>query len=105
MLTKILHGDSSDFYSVARCQGQVVNERNPESAKATAISIPSVLLRDEIKTDGYGIAIIEILCISGILHKIVSTKNVTIYRWEKKRLYLCMDVILLDRDRSFKKIR
>ena len=78
MLTKILHGKSSDFYSIVRCQGQVVNEWNPESAKATAVIIPPFSLRDEIKTDGYGMAIIEILCVSGILHKVISPQNVTI---------------------------
>ena len=69
MLSKIMQSESSDFHSYSRFQNLVVHEWNPSSAAATAFMIPPVSLRDEIKTDGYGMAMIELLCLSGILIK------------------------------------
>ena len=38
--------------------------------------IPPVSLRDEIRTDDYGMAIIEILCLAGVLMKVTSHTGV-----------------------------
>ena len=61
-------------------------------------------LRDEIKIDGYGMAIIE-LYLSGILLKIEERNDATVWElnknWEDKTMYLCMDGLLLDLHRSF----
>ena len=69
--------------------------------------IPPVLLRDEIKTDGYDMAIIEILCLSGILIKVKGYGDSYSWElnkeWEEKTVYLCMDGLSLDRHRSFQK--
>ena len=53
--------------------------------------IPPVSLRDEIKTDGYGMAIIEILCMAGVLVKVKMYTDV--YAWElskdwDKKIYI-----------------
>ena len=52
----------------------VLNRRLSKSRilvrKATSLIIPPVLLRDEIKTDSYSMAIIELLCVSGIVCKV-----------------------------------
>ena len=69
MLSKMLHAESTDFRCYAQFQNRVVNEWNPKNQAATAFIVPPVSLRDEIKTDGYGMAMIELLCLSGILKK------------------------------------
>ena len=50
-----------------KLQDKVVHMWNPDSTKATSFIIPPVSLRDEIRTNGYGMAMIEILCLSGLL--------------------------------------
>ena len=50
----------------------IVEQWNPRSKEATALLIPPVSLRDEIETDGYGMAIMEILYLSGVLIKVES---------------------------------
>lgn len=58
-----------------------------------------ILLRDEIKTDGYVVAMIELLFFSRILTKIDRDTNSAVdnatwkmsAEWEKKILCLCMD--------------
>ena len=111
MLSKILHSESEDFNHYSKFQNRVVQEWNPSSAKATAFIIPPVSLRDEIKTDGYGMAMIELLCLSGILLKSKRDINSAVdnaswtlsENWWKKTLYLCMDGLSLDRHRSFQR--
>ena len=66
-ISKILHGEAKDFSAIKLFQQHVVEEWNPGSKIATALIIPPVSMRDEIKIDGYGMAIIELLCLSGIL--------------------------------------
>ena len=69
--------------------------------------IPPVSLRDEIKTNGYGMAIIELMCLSGILIHTVTDSGVEswdlVRDWDERTLYLCMDGLSLDRHRSFQK--
>ena len=64
-------------------------------------------LRDEIKTDGYGMAIIEILCLAGVLIKVKMYTDVYSWNlskdWDQKTVYLCMDGLSLDIHRSFQK--
>ena len=106
-ISKILHGEAYDFSAIKLFQQHVVEEWNPRSKNATALIIPPVSMRDEIKTDGYGMAIIELLCLSGILLQISKHNNVTTWelnkKWEGKTLYLCMDGLSLDRHRSFRR--
>ena len=58
----------------------VVEQWNPRSIEVTDLLIPPVSLRDKIKTDGYGMAIIEILCLSGVLMKVKLYGDT--YAWE-----------------------
>ena len=88
-------------------QQSVVEQWHPASKEPSAIIIPPVSLRDEIKTDGYGMAIIEILCLSGILTQVSRKDDACAWvlnkDWEAKTLYICMDGLSLDRRRSFQK--
>ena len=88
-------------------QDKVVYMWNPDSTKATSFIIPPVSLRDEIRTNGYGMAMIEILCLSGLLVHNVFADGVESWDlckdWETKQLYLCMDGLSLDRHRSFQR--
>ena len=61
------HSESKILQEVTRFQEKTVRIWHPESIKATSLMIPSLSLRDKIKTNGYGMAIIEILCLSGLL--------------------------------------
>ena len=106
-ISKILHAEHSDFSSFNLFQQHVVEEWNPRSKEATALIIPPVSLRDEIKTDGYGMAIIELLCLLGVLFQTSRYKDVITWdlnkKWEDKTLYLCMDGVSLDRHRLFQR--
>lgn len=58
--------------------------------------ISEVSLRDEITTEGFGLAVIELLCNAGISHKVLnSDNNKSEWRlgkdWEKKKIFLCLD--------------
>ena len=106
-ISKILHAEHSNVSSFNLFQQHVVEEWNPISKEATALIIPPVSLRDEIKTDGYGMAIIELLCLSGVLSQTSRYEDVITWdlneKWEDKTLYLCMDGLSLDRHRSFQR--
>ena len=58
----------------------IVGQWNPESIEASSLMIPPVSLRDEIRTDGYGMALIEILCLAGVLVKV--TTHISVNFWE-----------------------
>jgi hypothetical protein len=87
-------------------QKDIRNVTYPNYKDQTKILIPQVSLRDEVTTIGYGMAIIEVLVMIGILIEEKNDNQVT--RWtlsndyEHKRLYLCMDGLSLDCHRSFK---
>ena len=106
-IAKHLHSEVTNASSYKAFQQTVVEEWNPQSKLASALIIPPVSLRDEIKTDGYGMAIIEILCLAGVLVKVELYTDVHAWElsrdWEKKSVYLCMDGLSLDRHRSFQK--
>ena len=73
----------------------MVEEWNPESRFATALIISSVSLKDEIKIDGYGMAIIDFLYLSGILYKKEEIQGITTWKlsnkWEHKTPYMYKD--------------
>ena len=69
---------------VTNFQEKILQQWSPESSKATSLIIPPVSLRDEVKINGYGIAIIEILCTSDFLIHAISEHGVE--SWE-----LCKD--------------
>ena len=71
MISKALHSKSVDFRWHAKFQSRVVHEWNPKSKDATAFIVQPVSLCDEIKTDGYGMSMIEFLYLLGILNKVL----------------------------------
>ena len=96
--------------SIAKCcsfQKDTVLTWNPASKEATKLIIPPVSLRDEIKTDGFGMAVIELLCLVGILHEEKVSTTYTKWEldrdWDKRRMFLCIDGLSLDRHRHFQK--
>ena len=99
------HNDTLQLYKAF--QEFIVQEWNPWTTEATLLLIPLVSLRDEIKRDGYGMAVIEILCLSGVLLKVKGYNDSYSWElyndWEEKTVYLCMDGLSLDRYRSFQK--
>ena len=80
---------------------------NPTSTEPTKLLIPPVSLRDEIKTDGFGMAVIELLCLVGILHEEKISDTYTKWEldcnWEDRRMFLCINGLSLDRHRHFQK--
>ena len=62
----------------------MVEEWNPRSKNATALIIPPVSMHAEVKTDGCGMAIIELLCLSGILLQISKYNDVMTWELNEK---------------------
>mmetsp|Transcript_22030 Transcript_22030/g.30969 ORF Transcript_22030/g.30969 Transcript_22030/m.30969 type:complete len:101 (-) Transcript_22030:1301-1603(-) len=56
-------------------QRKVVEGCNPASMVPLKCIIPEVSLRDEITTEGFGLAAIELLCNAGILYMVVNNNN------------------------------
>ena len=95
---------------IAKCssfQTDVTLGWNPLSNEATKLLIPPVSLRDEIKTDGFGMAVIELLCLVGILHEEKVSPSFSKWEldrdWKQRRMFLCIDGLSLDRHRHFQK--
>ena len=88
-------------------QQNIVEQWYPASKEPSVIIIPPVSLRDEIKTDGYGMALIEILRLSGILIQVNQEDDACEWvlnkEWEAKTLCICIDRLSLDRHRLFQK--
>jgi hypothetical protein len=80
---------------------------NPSILKETKVMIPKVSLQDKISTDGFGMTLIEILVMVGILKEErlseTCTKWTACNNFNEKRLYLTMDGLSLDRYKLFKK--
>lgn len=74
-LSNRLHCESADITYIARFQHKFVIEWYSKPANVTTMCIPPIFLRDENKTDMYGMAIIEILCLPGVIHKIQQTND------------------------------
>ena len=96
--------------TISKCsmfQNDVTLLWNPNSNEPTKLFIPPVSLRDEIKTDGFGMAVIELLCLVGILHEEKVSDTYTKWEldrsWEDRRMFLCIDGLSLDRHRHFQK--
>ena len=62
-------------------------------------------LRDEIKTTEFGIVVINLLCLVGILSKEKISNTITKWgldrNWEQRRMLLFVDGISLDRHEHF----
>ena len=84
---------------------------NPNCNKVAKFIVPPVSLEDEMTNKGFERAILEILELTGILDKrqFENKKGEMISRWEltehydKKKLYLCMDGLSLERYRAMEK--
>ena len=91
-ISKDLHSDTDDIAAYSSFQRLIVEKWNPRSIDASKLLIPPVSLRDEITTDGYGMAIIEILCLSGVLKKVKLYTDVYEWElnkdWDKKRIFM-----------------
>ena len=80
---------------------------NPSLKEQSKFIILPVSLHDEIKTDGYGMALIQYLTRIGILREVPSPKRNVPPSWErgpqwnKKWAVMCLDGLSLDRHRSF----
>ena len=75
-IVRALNSIKGPFLSCASSfQLKTTESWNPESKHNTKLIIPPVSLRDEIKVDEFGIAVIELLCLVGIL--LESTNNST----------------------------
>ena len=98
---------ASTISTCSMFQTDVTLEWNPTSNEATKLLIPPVSLRDEIKTDGFGMAVIELLCLVGILHEEKISNTYTKWEldknWDQRRMFLCVDGLSLDRHRHFQK--
>ena len=107
IVMKLIHSSQLHLRDITKFQEKVVVQWNPLSKESTSLIIPPVSLRDEIKTNGYGMAIIEILCLSGLLIHTTTESLVEswdlVNDWESRTVYLCMDGLSLDRHRSFQK--
>ena len=58
--------------AITKCssfQNYITLGRNQTSKESKKLLIPLVSLRDEIKTDGFGVAVIELSCLVGMLHE------------------------------------
>ena len=107
-IVKLVNGTKqSVLVKCASFQTTVTLEWNPACKKATKLLVPPVSLRDEIKTDGFGMAAIELLCLVGILHEEKVSDTYTKWdldpNWHERRMFLCIDGLSLDRHRHFQK--
>ena len=104
-LNKMKH--SKKLKSYIDFQSNILNITNPHYNEETKILIPQVSLRDEITTNGYGMAVVELLVSTGIMKCVpipqACCKWVLTSDYHKKIIYLCMDGLSLERHRSFMK--
>lgn len=81
-MRKRLHSETADCIRIRKFQQNVTEEWNVTSALTKALIIMPVSMIDKIKTGGYGIAIIIILCLLGDLNKTEHENNVV--TWERR---------------------
>ena len=79
---------------------------NTNMKEVVRLITPPVLLHDEIKTDGYGMALIELLVQIGLLNEIEDlSTGMKVWKacnnYESKTVYLCLDGLSIDRHRCF----
>ena len=93
--------------AITNFQRSITQLWNPKLSDLSKFIIPPVSLHDEIKTDGYGMALIELMTLVGILTKTDGNTNnersvwVLSSNWMDKTMYICLDGLSLDRHRSF----
>ena len=73
---KLVQKEKPLLRNIDEFQQKIVNGWNYQDKEYSSLIIPPVSPRDEIKTNGYGMAIIELLCLSGILIHTVSDMEV-----------------------------
>ena len=92
---------------ISTFQQEAVASWNTGIKKNSKLMIPPVSLRDEITTKGFGMAVIELLCLVGILkeEQIDETRSKWVLgdNWSEKVMILCVDGLSLDRFRCFEK--
>ena len=79
---------------------------NQHTKDVVKLIIPPVSLHDEIKTDGYGMALIELLVQVGLLDELIDVITgvktwKACHNYDKKIVYLCLDGLSIDRHRCF----
>ena len=82
-------------------QRNTLVQYNPKSTTSSKLIIPPVLVRDEIRTDSFGMTIIELLCLTVILIEI--KKNMTTHIGQcvismSKRGFISIQMVFLQTD-------
>ena len=104
-----MHSIKNNFlHNITSFQRNVVHAWNPSTLTSSKCFIPPVSTRDEIRTDGFGMAVIEILVYAGILVKTTDDRTKQLSwclstSWKRKNLFLCLDGLSLERHKSFQK--
>ena len=87
-------------------QHKTVQQWNPDSKYIFKSIVPKVFMYDEMTTDGYGMCIVELMSLHGILTKTTSNPNNKRWQltsnWQEKTMLICLDGLSLDRHRGFK---
>ena len=95
---------SDNSKSFQRCN---TSDTNPSSKLRTKFFIPAVSLRNEMKTTGFGLAILEILTLAGVIietkHKGWTEWTLSV-GWETKKVFVAMDGLSIDRHWSFSRM-
>ena len=115
-IVKALHSLKSIYLEqFMGLQRKIADYTNPNILHPSKCIIPCVSLRDEIKTDGFGMAVLELLMHAGIIESIdVKTKTSPneekirkewrlTNNFDTKKLILCLDGLSLERHKSFQK--
>ena len=104
---KIIQKEKPLLRNIDELQSKIVDEWSPNAKECSSLIIPHVSLRNEIKTNGYGMTITELLCLSGILIHNISPMEVELWDlvkdWKHRTLHMCMDGLSLNRHQSFQK--
>ncbi len=100
---------SSVLREATQFQQRILSLLDDKRDEISSILVPPVSTRDEVSTSGFGMAIIELLVLIGVLVEEKNEHDGTV-SWTlgekastKLFLYLCIDGLSLDRHRSFKK--
>ena len=105
-------GVKLDFLNTAiDLPSEVTSLWNPKTDMVTRVLIPEVSLEDEISNEGYKKALRELLVLTSIMNEshYQNSKGVCVKKWalandwNKKKIYLCMDGLSLERHRTLQK--
>ena len=107
-IVKRIHALKKDFLlPLKKLQYSTVKMWNPSISVSSKMFIPPVSIRDDIETDGYGMAVIELLSHVGFL--VQEDSDDSIKEWkipirnQYKKLLLCIDGLSMDRHHGFYK--